>query len=170
MAIVICILSTHPSRNSSPYVKSKHRRVRLSRSISKKGHIFRKASRRGQTPAESFCIEETPLDIRNMLALYGLLALTILYFLYASLSSPLAKVPGPWYTLFTSLPQKYHEFSASRRAWIQSLHEQYGHAVRLAPNEVSFSSATAMKEIYTSGGAGYDRTEFYDLFKQFGKR
>ncbi|GAB7351528.1 hypothetical protein MBLNU459_g2168t1 [Dothideomycetes sp. NU459] len=27
-----------------------------------------------------------------------------------------------------------------------------------------------MKEIYTSGGSGYDRTEMYDLFKQFGTR
>jgi len=25
-----------------------------------------------------------------------------------------------------------------------------------------------MKEIYTSGGSGFDRTEFYELFMQFG--
>jgi hypothetical protein len=27
-----------------------------------------------------------------------------------------------------------------------------------------------MKEIYTSGGSGYDKTEFYTLFKQFDTR
>lgn len=27
-----------------------------------------------------------------------------------------------------------------------------------------------MKEIYTSGGSGYDRTEFYELFMQFGTK
>jgi hypothetical protein len=39
--------------------------------------------------------------------------------------------------------------------------------VRLGPNEVSFTSLDAIKEIYASGGSGYDKTEFYTLFKQF---
>lgn len=42
--------------------------------------------------------------------------------------------------------------------------------MRLGPNEVSFTSLEAMKEIYTSGGSGYDKTEFYTLFKQFDTR
>jgi len=105
-----------------------------------------------------------------MLALWLFLVFFIVYCLYSRLTSPLAKLPGPLYTLFTSLPLKYHEFSASRRTWIHSLHENYGPVVRLSPDEVSFSNVEAMKEIYTSGGAGYDRTEFYDLFKQFGTR
>lgn len=105
-----------------------------------------------------------------MLALYLFLSLSVLYFLYSRLTSPLSKVPGPLHTLFTSLSLKRHEFGGSRRSWIHSLHQKYGPIVRLAPNEVSFSSQDAMKEIYTSGGAGYDRTEFYNMFRQFGTR
>lgn len=42
--------------------------------------------------------------------------------------------------------------------------------MRLSPNEVSFTSVSALREIYTSEGAGWDKTEFYDLFRQFGER
>ena len=105
-----------------------------------------------------------------MLAPYIIIAVSLIYFLYTYLVSPLAKLPGPRYTIFTSLPLKYHEFTASRRTWIHELHKKYGPVVRLGPNEVSFASLEAKQEIYSSGGAGYDRTEFYDLFQQFGTR
>ncbi|EXJ93260.1 hypothetical protein A1O1_01651 [Capronia coronata CBS 617.96] len=106
-----------------------------------------------------------------MLALYLLPAA---YLIYISISAIIiqrtTRVPGPWYTHFTSLVLKYHEFSKNRRLWIHSLHERYGPVVRLAPNEVSFANLEGMKEIYQSGGSGYDKTEFYDLFKQYGER
>lgn len=35
---------------------------------------------------------------------------------------------------------------------------------------MSFTSLEAIKEVYTSGGSGYDKTEFYGLFMQFGER
>ncbi|KAI2963495.1 hypothetical protein CBS147324_8989 [Aspergillus niger] len=95
-------------------------------------------------------------------------AILILVFLYQRLSSPISKLPGPWYTKLTSLVIKYHEFSASRRVFIHQLHKRYGNIVRIAPNEVSFASLDAIREIYASGGSGYDKTEFYDLFRQFG--
>lgn len=84
--------------------------------------------------------------------------------------SPLSKVPGPWYTRFTSLWIKYQEFTAHRRESIHRLHQIYGPVVRLGPNEVSFTSLDAIKEIYSSGGSGYDKTEFYTLFRQFNIR
>lgn len=62
------------------------------------------------------------------------------------------------------------EFSGKRREYIHELHERYGAVVRLGPNEVSFTSLEAIKEIYSSGGSGYDKTEFYTLFKQFDTR
>ncbi len=86
------------------------------------------------------------------------------------LSSPLNPIPGPWYTKFTSLVLKWHELRAERTKYIHSLHLQYGTVVRIAPNEVAFASAAAVKEIYCSGGSGYDKTEFYDLFKVYGRR
>lgn len=105
-----------------------------------------------------------------MFLLYGLCGISLLTFLYTRLTSPLAKLPGPYYTIFTALYLKFHEFSGNRRLYIDALHSTYGPVVRIAPNEVSFASLEAMKEIYTSGGSGYERTEFYELFKQFGTK
>jgi len=86
------------------------------------------------------------------------------------LKSPLVKVPGPKYTAFTSLVLKYKEFTHGRTFWIQELHEKYGPVVRLSSNEVSFATADAVREIYMSGGSGYNKTPFYSLFTQFGTR
>lgn len=90
--------------------------------------------------------------------------------LRSALTSPLNRLPGPWYAKFTSLVLKWNEFRAERTRYVHSLHLRYGPAVRLAPNEAAFASASAVKEIYCSGGSGYDKTEFYDLFKVYGRR
>jgi hypothetical protein len=96
-----------------------------------------------------------------------ILFLWILYTAFTTFRALNTKVPGPWYTNVTSLVLKYHEFSGARRAWIHELHQYYGPVVRLAPNECSFANLEGLREIYQSGGSGYDKTEFYDLFKQF---
>lgn len=105
-----------------------------------------------------------------MFLIYLIPLLSILYYLYTRLTSPLSKLPGPWYTLLTPLVLIYHEFSGTKRLYIDSLHRSYGPCIRISPNECSFSSYAAMKEIYTSGGSGFDRTEFYELFMQFGHK
>ncbi|KAG5928591.1 hypothetical protein E4U53_002620 [Claviceps sorghi] len=87
-----------------------------------------------------------------------------------ALASPLRKIPGPRISLFTSLLLKWNEMNAARTLYIHSLHEKYGPVVRIAPNEVSFTSWAALKEIYCSGGSGYDKSHFYDLFKIYGRR
>lgn len=102
-----------------------------------------------------------------MLSLWAGVILLFGYIVGQGLLSPLSKIPGPWYTRFTSLWLKYQEFTANRRESIHALHKRYGPVVRLGPNEVSFTSLDAIKEIYASGGSGYDKTEFYSLFKQF---
>jgi hypothetical protein len=89
---------------------------------------------------------------------------------YRALLSPLSKITGPKYTLFSDVYLMIQEFISNRREYIHELHKRYGPVVRLGPNEVSFTSLQAMKEIYSSGGSGYDKTEFYTLFKQFGTR
>lgn len=105
-----------------------------------------------------------------MLAPLILLAAWLLYVGLTVFRAYQTKIPGPWYANFTTLVLKYHEFTRRRRTWIHSLHQKYGPVVRLAPNEVAFSNLEGMKEIYQSGGSGYDKTEFYDLFKQYGYR
>ncbi|KAK3682632.1 cytochrome P450 [Podospora appendiculata] len=106
------------------------------------------------------------------LTLLSLVVIAILgdRLLRRSLLSPLNKLPGPWYARFTSLVLKWNEFRATRTRYIHGLHRRYGPAVRIAPNELAFASAAAVKEIYCSGGSGYDKTEFYDLFTVYGRR
>lgn len=100
----------------------------------------------------------------------GAAALLVVTHLIVRLTSATAKVPGPLISNFTSLVLKWHELNANRTVYIHELHKKYGPVVRIAPNEVSFTSIDALKEIYGSGGSGYDKTEFYDLFQVYGKR
>ena len=102
--------------------------------------------------------------------LAGIFCLNVVVLIIRSIWSPLAKAPGPWTSLFTTWVLKWHELRANRRVYIHGLHLQYGPVVRIAPNEVSFTSPEAVKEVYCSGGSGYDKTEFYDLFKVYGRR
>ncbi|KAJ9154735.1 Cytochrome P450 [Pleurostoma richardsiae] len=100
----------------------------------------------------------------------GCLLLGLAVYLLRCLTSPLRKVPGPAASLFTSLVLKWHEFHGRRTRYVHGLHQRYGPVVRIAPGEVSFSSGAAVKEIYCSGGSGYDKTEFYNLFQIYGRR
>ncbi|KAH6624816.1 cytochrome P450 [Chaetomium sp. MPI-SDFR-AT-0129] len=96
--------------------------------------------------------------------------LLTLHFLHRALTSPLNAIPGPWHAKFTTLVLKWHEFRTHRTRYIHALHLRYGPVVRVAPEEVVFASGTAVKEIYCSGGSGYDKTGFYDMFRVYGRR
>ncbi|KAL2139832.1 hypothetical protein VTI28DRAFT_4657 [Corynascus sepedonium] len=102
--------------------------------------------------------------------LYALVVLLTVHIFRQALASPLNKVPGPWYARFTTLVLKWHEFRTNRTRYVHAMHRKYGPVARIAPNEVIFASAAAVKEIYCSGGSGYDKTEFYDMFKVYGRR
>ncbi|KAI0629803.1 cytochrome P450 [Trametes polyzona] len=97
----------------------------------------------------------------------GVFVLTVL--VYRLFLAPLASLPGPRICAVTRIPLMYHEFSGNRRLYIHDLHLRYGPVVRVAPNEVSFATREAAKEIYTSGGSGYDKSSFYSLFTNFDK-
>ncbi|EMD39904.1 hypothetical protein CERSUDRAFT_150666 [Gelatoporia subvermispora B] len=108
-----------------------------------------------------------------MSLIYTLLALAALSWLRTvarNLRSPLARLPGPYISLVSGLYLVYKEYTRQRRLWIHELHLKYGPIVRLSPNEVSFASWDAIKEIYVSGGSGYDKTSFYSLFENFGTK
>lgn len=102
----------------------------------------------------------------------GLITLAVVsgVYLLRCLLSPMNKIPGPTLARYTSLILKWHEFNTNRRKYVHDMHLKYGPVVRIAPNEVAFASLGAVKEIYCSGGSGYDKTEFYDLFKVYGRR
>ncbi|KAF6809115.1 GTP-binding protein [Colletotrichum sojae] len=104
--------------------------------------------------------------------LVGALACTALVLLYLArcISSPLSKLPGPFWSKFSPVILRWHEFHSNRTLYVHSLHLKYGPVVRIAPSEVSFTSYEAVKEIYGSLGSGYDKSRFYNLFRVFQRR
>ncbi|KAH9849430.1 cytochrome P450 [Lenzites betulinus] len=86
---------------------------------------------------------------------------------FQALLSPLSRLPGPTICALSRLPLILREFTGKRSAWVHQLHTKYGPVVRIAPDEVSFATREAAKEIYSSGGSGYDKTSFYRLFVHF---
>ncbi|KAI4718632.1 cytochrome P450 [Aureobasidium sp. EXF-10727] len=61
---------------------------------------------------------------------------------------PLRQYPGPFLARLTGLPFIYQSIRGHGVSWIVRLHAHYGEVVRVAPNELSYSGAGAIKEIY----------------------
>jgi cytochrome P450 len=62
---------------------------------------------------------------------------------------PLSKYPGPFLWNISRLPQTYYLFRGTLPWKIHQLHEKYGPVVRLAPNELSYTTIDAWHDIYT---------------------
>lgn len=61
---------------------------------------------------------------------------------------PLSSFPGPKLWATSRLPWNYFNFRG-RLGWrIRDLHKQYGPVVRIAPNELSYTSSAAWRKIY----------------------
>ncbi|RYP17484.1 hypothetical protein DL767_010009 [Monosporascus sp. MG133] len=99
---------------------------------------------------------------------YSFLAAYLLIFpvslaLYRLCFHPLSKVPGPRLAAITPLWYAYHIRRSRLLLLGQELHDKYGPAVRIAPNEVQFNSKEAFQAIY--GGMGYlQKSDFYYAF------
>jgi cytochrome P450 len=65
--------------------------------------------------------------------------------------SPLRTIPGPLIAKLTGKWLVLVDFAGNRTSTIHRLHEKYGTAVRVGPNEVSFSNISTVKEIYGQG-------------------
>ncbi|OAP59665.1 hypothetical protein AYL99_06963 [Fonsecaea erecta] len=76
---------------------------------------------------------------------------------------PLSHVPGPRIARWTSLWVQFLDFSGYRSLVIHDLHAKYGPVVRIAPNELSFSSKRALREIY-SPNSDYSKAPRYAAF------
>lgn len=69
--------------------------------------------------------------------------------LFSRARSPLASLPGPWYSKWTGAVLHFHFIRGQRPPYVQRLHEKYGRIVRISPNQVDFSSVTAAKRIHS---------------------
>ncbi|KAF7336928.1 Cytochrome P450 [Mycena venus] len=101
------------------------------------------------------------------LTVYPVLALAVAIFVAVPLYRlspfhPLHDFPGPLVHKITQLPMLYYALRGTGHIKIKALHDQYGRIVRTGPNTVSFLSASAIKQIYTSSSA-LDKTTAYDI-------
>ncbi|KFY99399.1 hypothetical protein V498_00793 [Pseudogymnoascus sp. VKM F-4517 (FW-2822)] len=78
--------------------------------------------------------------------------------------SPLARIPGPKPFAFTKLKLAYEDYKGTRTRVIHRLHQVYGSIVCVGPNEVSFNSLTALRQIYGAGSAFGRPGSFYRIF------
>lgn len=78
----------------------------------------------------------------------GLLVLKFLYNI--SPFHPLYKYPGPFLWRASRIFASYHHATGDLYQRIAAIHAQYGDTVRIAPDELSFSSPEAWPQIYNS--------------------
>ncbi|TDZ61724.1 Cytochrome P450 monooxygenase BOT4 [Colletotrichum trifolii] len=92
------------------------------------------------------------------------LALGLLYRILLWWSHPLRKFPGPISASFSNALYSWN-FMRGRQPYRQlELHEKYGPVVRVAPNELSFSTAASWRDIYgpRKGVEPLVKSDFYD--------
>ncbi|KIM92531.1 hypothetical protein OIDMADRAFT_107109 [Oidiodendron maius Zn] len=90
------------------------------------------------------------VSINNVRYLGIALVTLLVYRAHQTLKKPSSKVPGPWYSKWTSLILKYHWLSGTRSFYVQALHQEYGPVVRIAPDYVDFCDIDATKTIYSA--------------------
>ena len=79
----------------------------------------------------------------------------------------LQHIPGPSIYAITRFRLAYDAWNARSVHTIRELHQRYGTAVRVEPNQVSFNSLTALRTIY-GAGSNFERTSFYKMFDAYG--
>ncbi|KAI1209970.1 benzoate 4-monooxygenase cytochrome P450 [Annulohypoxylon truncatum] len=95
------------------------------------------------------------------LVLFGLWVFQIIYHFYFH---PLSKIPGPWLAAISDIPYCWWLIGGRQPFKMLELHNKYGPTVRVGPNEVSFNTAQAWKDIHThgSGRQTFQKGKFYD--------
>ncbi|TLS22076.1 uncharacterized protein PpBr36_09391 [Pyricularia pennisetigena] len=103
-------------------------------------------------------------------------SLVLLFFTIRSIYNiwfhPLSKYPGPWYAATTNLVYFAADLTGHREDWIVNLHQKHGEVVRIGPGRLSYSAASAWKDIagHRVGGKPEMLKDpwFFDLPKAFG--
>ncbi|OBT39076.1 hypothetical protein VE00_09912 [Pseudogymnoascus sp. WSF 3629] len=103
------------------------------------------------------------LAVDNGKAVVYVAVLIITIILYAVFSNPLARLPGPWYTKWTSIVLKYNIIKGNRALYVHDLHNKYGALVRVSPTEVHVSDVAATKQIHNVKSS-FKKSSWYKSF------
>ncbi|OJI95887.1 hypothetical protein ASPVEDRAFT_156755 [Aspergillus versicolor CBS 583.65] len=110
------------------------------------------------------------MDSSVIKALGAVVSLYIITKIYTTLiSSPLRPIPGPKLFALTKWRLACEDYRGTRTTFMQVLHEKYGDAVRVGPNEVAFNSLSALRAIYGAGTV-FQRSSFYRMFDAYGRQ
>lgn len=85
------------------------------------------------------------------------------HYLRRRYASPLRRYPGPFLASVSRLWKLLSTASGHTHLDFIALHKRYGPVVRIAPNEVSFASPEAARQLL-SAGKGFHKTDFYGVF------
>ncbi|KAI5781169.1 putative benzoate 4-monooxygenase cytochrome P450 [Geopyxis carbonaria] len=89
--------------------------------------------------------------------------LAITFLVYHHLTHPLRSIPGPLTHVLSPLPSALRLVSGGFATHLKALHRRHGPIVRLSPNQVSFTSPSALAPIYTQHG-GFPKSSHYTIF------
>ena len=82
-------------------------------------------------------------------------------FLYRLFFHPLRQYPGPWLCKLTRFVATYHIMKRDTHLWLIDLHQKYGDAIRVSPNEIAFSTTTSVDVIHGSKAGNMAKGKFY---------
>ncbi|KAI1262386.1 putative cytochrome P450 [Xylariaceae sp. FL1019] len=97
---------------------------------------------------------------------FGVL-ITIVTMLYNAFMHPLRKFPGPFSHRVSVIPRAVYQMRGALAFHVAELHNQYGDVVRVAPNELAFSSLQAVRDIYKKNGQGQEFPKYKGFYKVF---
>jgi hypothetical protein len=108
------------------------------------------------TMASGLLLYVLPQSFAGVILLLSILltAYQFCIYLYNIFFHPLHKFPGPRLAAASCIPRIIRAIRGDVYFWINDLHQQYGEVVRVTPNELSFSSAESLKDIYAHKRAG----------------
>ncbi|KAH7073181.1 cytochrome P450 [Paraphoma chrysanthemicola] len=96
---------------------------------------------------ESYPVDFSATNLGIILAFLAILY-PVLFTLYNVYLHPLSKYPGPRFAAATRLWYCYYACKGTLGQAIHEAHKKYGHAIRIAPNELSFTDPAAWEDIY----------------------
>ncbi|KAK5392717.1 hypothetical protein LTR79_009620 [Exophiala xenobiotica] len=104
-------------------------------------------------------------DLLSRALAFFIITVLVLSFrgLWRRYASPLRQIPGPFLASCTRLWKVLSTYSGHTEWDYIALHQKYGPVVRVAPNELSFASPNAARDIFAVG-KGFTKTEFYKVF------
>lgn len=96
-----------------------------------------------------------------------ILTILILRFLLKKYLSPLRRYPGPFFASGSRLYSFYITWRGDTHERHVKVHQKYGPIVRIQPNQLSFSSPEAARQVLAPG-KGFYKTDFYWVFPPAG--